>query len=211
MIPLILLASLKGIATFGTSSLDKNTLQIFNLVSGCIDMLVVFLALLKQLVNPGKTSYQFHAIGKRYSVMNNDFKRILVENVNERPNGTIYLREKNKERNDLYVNTPQISNKTWNKLYDEMATGKILDIDNSVYIKRTMYQKRNISSIQTEDIIKTKPVKKSIDTSIDTSIEIPDIDQHNIKLDLPINDRSRLTREKIRATMKKTLFHINKS
>lgn len=147
MIPLIILISSKGIATLGTNSLNEDTIRIFGLVSGCLDMVAGAMALIKLLINPGARSKQLMTISKRYATMSSDFKRILIEDINERPNGTVYLREKNKERNDLFENTPPISSRTWDALYMELEEGKLLDIDTSVLMRKAIITKKTVIKI----------------------------------------------------------------
>lgn len=153
-IPIIILLTCSGIASLSSGSYSETTVRNFSLVAGIVQMLIGGLIAAKHVYNFGKKAQIFQLTSKKYVTMNNDFIEIMAENVNERVNGTIYIREKNKERNDLFENTPTVSDKTWIKFKKQLEEGNLVDLESSVLFKQQILTKDNQS-----DIIETKQIE----------------------------------------------------
>lgn len=169
-IPLIILLASTGASTLISTSFDEDTIKIFNLVSGVIILLIGGLSLIVHKYEFSKTAQILSLTSKKYATMNNDFKLILSETVNERINGTIYLREKNKERNDLYENTPTISSSTWDKFAQNLKEGGMIELETSTLF-RNILKKRLKESDDNLDV-------QSLDSD-SVIINIDDIDNNH--------------------------------
>ena len=112
-VPIIILLSASGITSLSSTSLDEDSLRALAFVAGIVQMLIGGLVAAKHVYNFGKKAQIFQHSSKKYTTMNNDFYELMTEKIEERPNGTVYIREKNKERNDLFESSPAVSEKTW--------------------------------------------------------------------------------------------------
>jgi hypothetical protein len=222
IVPLIALSSCSAVGTFISVTMDEDALKIFNIVSGIIQGIVFALALTKQFFNPGKTSQIFSITSKKYTIMNNHFAQILSEDVNERTNGTIYLREKRKERDDLYENTPKVSDATWAKFYRELQSGNLFDINSSVLMKRAVVNKIKNNTVKNEDAIsiiletdmdnKTKPSQNSDPDSDAAIVVIEDSNINKNKLTNKIEDELKKQQQKAEFSRidKQMVFQLNR-
>jgi hypothetical protein len=225
VVPLILLSSCSALSSFISVTLDEDALKTFSIISGVVQAIIFALALTKQSFNPGKTSQIFSITSKKYSIMNNHFAQILTEDVTERINGTLYLREKLKELNDLYENTPKVSDTTWSKFYKELQSGNLLDINTSVLMRRAFISKLKYETVTSQNdnssnsetnidepytLVKTIPNKeKSNTTIVITEDTKPNIIKNPIINELEI-ELQKQSKEEIEKLMKRTKFQINR-
>ena len=167
-VPLMVLSASTGISSIGSLALDEEGIRTVSLIAGVIIILVNIVSMIVHRYEFGKKAQLLSLTSKKYSTMINDFKLILSEDIEERINGTIYLREKNKERNDLYENTPSISKSTWNKLAENIKNGNLLEIATSELlndiVNKSIQIYTEIESETEEERIHITPITPVVDT-----------------------------------------------
>lgn len=174
-VPLMILSASTGISSIGALALDEEGIRTVSLIAGIIIILVNIVSMIVHRYEFGKKAQLLSLTSKKYSTMINDFKLILSEDTEERINGTIYLREKNKERNDLYENTPSISKSTWNKLAENIKNGNLLEIAtsellNDIVNKSIQSYTTEIESETEEEPVQLTPIIPVVDTGDDESL-----------------------------------------
>lgn len=189
-IPLIILTASTGIASLASTTLNEKEIKIFNIIAGIIIILIGIISMVLHRYEFGKTSQLLSLTSKKYSTMSNDFNLILGEDINERINGTQYIREKNKERNDLYENTPSISKSTWNILANNIKKGRLLPIATSDLLNDIVNKTIKTYNLSNNDIESESSLE--IENNNDTIINIDmintineselDVNTNNIKL-----------------------------
>jgi hypothetical protein len=204
MIPLIIVSAITTVSTIGSAGvLDKDDLKIFVLVIGVVNSFVLFLALLKQLLDPEQLASKLSNISKKYSIMNNHLSEVLSENIHERPNGTVYCRQMNDARNALIEETPAIPNSIWNLFYKKLEAGEVLDIESSILVKNEISKKRkekiSKDSRDTNKHMKNNKStkhKNTFDSESNNTYMLTDITKDNTK-DNPNNNTNNLLDETI--------------
>lgn len=149
-IPLIIF-TLSGLAlSFLASTIDNssncNHVNIYIIASVIVQILGSILVLIKTFLGLSKIISGCNVMSRKFSALNNDIEGVLVELVEERINGTLYLREKSKERSALLTNMPDIPDRIWRKFDSELEKGSIIDIETSVLMKQIKFQQHPIKS-----------------------------------------------------------------
>lgn len=131
MIPILVLTGLVSLENFNSNQFDENTRVIFNVIGGICGLIVFTLGLIKQFYDPSARAEKLSNISKTYQIINKELKQVLREGVEERENGTLYLRKHTKKMQELIRETPEISTKTKERLIDEFQKGKFFDMESS--------------------------------------------------------------------------------
>lgn len=176
-IPLIIF-TLAGVAlSFLATAINNNSndcgdVNIYIIMSVVVQMLGSILVLIKTFYGLSKIITSCNIMSRKFSALNTDIDEVLTEVVEERMNGTTYLREKAKERADLLTNIPEIPHRIWIKFHKALLEGSIIDMDSSVFMRR-----------RHSSIIPEEKDKKTIDTKVKDLIVPAEINPTVITVD----------------------------
>lgn len=167
-IPMIVFTLIGVTLSFlATAINNKNTnpecdnINIYIIMSIVVQMFGSILVLIKTFYGLSKIITGCNIMSRKFAALTTDLDEILTERIDERTNGTTYIREKSKERKDLLVNLPEIPQRIWKKFNIALLNGSINDIDTSVFMRRrhsnipTSSIPINIPTIQTPTIEET--------------------------------------------------------
>ena len=139
-IPSIIISAITSTALFSSIGMDDNTVVI--VIFAILLIIGVFLQSTRDFLNVHQLSVQNRHTAKIYQVISNDIEEQLNQEVEERENGRKFIQKMKNKINDIIMNSPPITNKSWKRLQSNINKGNIIRFNKSHFFK-SYFKKEN--------------------------------------------------------------------
>jgi hypothetical protein len=143
-IPAIIISAITSTALFSSLGLDDNTIVI--IVFGVLLIIGVFLQSSRDYLKITELIHKNRNSSKLYQIISHDIEEQLNEERDEREDGTKFLQKIKTKINNIIMNSPPITHKSWKKLQSSINRGDIIRFNRSQFFKN-YFKKENTDTI----------------------------------------------------------------
>ena len=140
-IPAIIISAITSTALFSSLGLEDNSIVI--IIFGILLIIGVFLQSSRDYLKVSELIHQNRNSSKLYQIISNDIEEQLNEEENEREDGTKFLQKIKNKINNIILNSPPITHKSWKKLQISINRGDIIRFNRSEFFKNYFKKENN--------------------------------------------------------------------
>lgn len=174
-IPALVINAITTTTIFSSLNIENNRHILISI--GSLLIIGTFLQSIRDFINIKKQIHNNITTSKQYQILMNDINEQLNQEPQDRTNGKDFLKKINKQRNDIVLESPFISNRSWNKLIIKIKNGNFILLENNIYFKNYFN-----SLNQSDKQIKNRE-ELNINLSEDNKNVINKIDKLNVQPD----------------------------
>lgn len=206
-----IITGLVAVGLFSTPGItDTDNVNTAVYIMAGITVIVIVLEYLETNWELSKNTTLFESLNKSFTIMNNNINQTLKEDIIERPNGTLYLRKINNERNNLFEQMPSIPKKVYLMFKNDLKNGDVLDIETSKLVKMKYGKKilENNDSLSSIDSQESNEITNEEDIVINMDEQPKVIIPSNKSISKSINKEKKIKR--IKKEMEKLLYEYTR-
>lgn len=132
-IPAIIISAITSTALFSSIGMDDNKVVI--IIFAILLVIGVFLQSIRDFLNVHQLSIQNRHTAKIYQIISNDIEEQLNQEVEERENGRKFIQKIKSKINDIIMNSPPITDKSWKRLQININQGNIIRFNKSQFFR----------------------------------------------------------------------------
>lgn len=132
-IPALVINAITTTTIFSSLNIENNRHILISI--GSLLIIGTFLQSIRDFINIRKQIHNNITTSKQYQILMNDINEQLNQEPQDRTNGKEFLKKINKQRNDIVLESPFISNRSWNKLIIKIKNGNFILLENNIYFK----------------------------------------------------------------------------
>ena len=123
-IPALIINAITTTTIFSLLNIDDNRDILISI--GSLLIIATFLQSLRDFINISKQIHSNINVSKQYQILINDISEQLNQEYQDRINGKEFINTINKNRNNIVLDSPYISNRSWQKLMLKIKNGSFI-------------------------------------------------------------------------------------